>query len=59
VIVPVEIRELIIKTNIVSSDEQDSALNTKQSLTALKQQVVQECLKVLKKEKIWIKNEER
>lgn len=56
---PVEIRELIIKTTIVSNDKQSDLLNTEQSLTALKQQVVQECLKALKKEKVLIKNDER
>lgn len=45
---PVEIRELVIKTEIVSSSEKAEAGITEQQLQALKQQIVQECLKQLR-----------
>jgi len=46
---PVEIRELVIKTNIVStSREQEATQLTTQSLAALKQQIMNECLKMLR-----------
>ena len=45
---PVEIRELVIKTEIVSSDEQIDGNLTDEQLYALKQQIIQECLKQLR-----------
>lgn len=46
---PVEIRELVIKTTISSQKEHESTTMDPKSLNNLKQQVVQECLKALKK----------
>jgi hypothetical protein len=45
---PVEIRELVIKTNVLSAKAQvdDAAINEK--LASLKQQVIQECIKAIK-----------
>lgn len=44
----VEIRELVIKTNIVSHPKPDAADHKLPNLQLLKQQVVAECLKVLR-----------
>lgn len=46
---PVEIRELVIKTNISAPDarREDAAMAEKMAL--LKQQIVQECIKTLKR----------
>lgn len=45
---PVEIRELVIKTDIVSSDNHTEQALTDEQLQALKQQIIQECLKQLR-----------
>lgn len=45
---PVEIRELVIKTEIVSRDEQVEGSLSDEQLHALKQQILQECLKQLR-----------
>jgi len=46
---PVEIRELVIKTNIVSAaKEQETTQLTTQSLALLKQQIMSECMKMLR-----------
>lgn len=45
---PVEIRELVIRTTIVSPQGAKSDMLKPQDLAALKQQIVQECLRVLK-----------
>ncbi len=46
---PVEIRELVIKTNIISTaKEQDATQLSTQSLAVLKQQIMNECMKMLK-----------
>ena len=45
---PVEIRELTIKTTITSDREEQQEAFDYKHLRFLKQQVVQECLKVLK-----------
>ncbi|GAB3408093.1 DUF5908 family protein [Massilia agilis] len=44
---PVEIRELVIQTNIVSPARTQEAPGSDQ-LALLKQQIVQECLKAIK-----------
>lgn len=49
---PVEIRELVIKTEIFSSREKVEANLTSKQLSALKQQIVQECLKSMKEQSI-------
>ncbi len=48
---PVEIRELVIKTEIYSVKEKNEGLTLKQ-LSTLKQQIVQECLKTMKEQSI-------
>lgn len=46
---PVEIRELVIKTTIVSAArEQETSQLAAQNLTLLKQQIMNECLKALR-----------
>jgi Family of unknown function (DUF5908) len=45
---PVEIRELVIKTHIVSRLDANAAVPRAEDLQQLKQQIVQECLKALK-----------
>lgn len=45
---PVEIRELVIKTEIVSETTQSEGVLSEEQLQALKQQLVQECLKQLR-----------
>lgn len=55
---PVEIRELVIKTNIVAGEQQSDSVS-KQHIAMLKQQVVQECLKALKREKALLNDDER
>ena len=47
---PVEIRELTIKTTITSDKEDEKMSLDYKGLRFLKQQVIQECLKVLKNE---------
>lgn len=44
----VEIRELVVKTNIVSRSELKRENLNVQKLLVLKKQIVQECLKALK-----------
>lgn len=44
----VEIRELVIKTNIVSRNEPERAPIPVEQLLMLKKQIVQECLKALR-----------
>lgn len=45
---PVEIRELIIKTTIESSAKKSADTIDESKLKELRQQIVQECLKTLK-----------
>ncbi|QMV15970.1 DUF5908 family protein [Vibrio spartinae] len=45
---PVEIRELVIKTEIQSQPESKQDTLNEQQLNALKQQIIQECLKQLR-----------
>ncbi len=45
---PVEIRELVIKTNIASSRDREAETLSSEKLSQLKQQILQECLKELK-----------
>jgi hypothetical protein len=45
---PVEIRELVIKTEIQSQPQTQQGVMDEQQLKALKQQIVQECLKQLR-----------
>jgi hypothetical protein len=45
---PVEIRELVIKTNITSSRDRDKETLSPEKLNLLKQQIMQECLRELK-----------
>ena len=45
---PVEIRELVIKTSITSTAARGDEPVTTEKLQLLKQQIVQECIKVLK-----------
>lgn len=45
---PVEIRELVIRTNITSSNTRGESVLETEKLVQLKQQIVQECIKVLK-----------
>ncbi|WP_248798705.1 DUF5908 family protein [Pseudomonas sp. MWU13-2105] len=45
---PVEIRELVIRTAIVSRDERESELLNSEKITLLKKSIVQECLRALK-----------
>jgi len=44
---PVEIRELIIKTNVISNSHHAPAQLRQEELQALKKQIMEECLKVL------------
>lgn len=46
---PVEIRELVIKTAIQSQPEPTQTLLDPQQLQALKQQVIQACLRQIRK----------
>lgn len=45
---PVEIRELVIKTNISSRNEPEKETLNPEKLSQLKQQIMQECLRALK-----------
>ncbi|MCA2997708.1 MAG: hypothetical protein ING75_03810 [Rhodocyclaceae bacterium] len=45
---PVEIRELIIKTTVIDPKARTEEMAVNEKLTAFKQQVVQECIKVMK-----------
>lgn len=48
----VEIRELVIKTNIVSSNDLAREKLQTDTIALLKKQIVQECLKVLQEKTI-------
>ncbi|MFN6323057.1 MAG: DUF5908 family protein [Burkholderiales bacterium] len=45
---PVEIRELVIKTNIVSARTREEEILTTEKMLLWKQQIIQECIKALK-----------
>jgi len=45
---PVEIRELVIRTTLVSPQPNSNDDMTSNDLLVLKQQIIQECLKTLK-----------
>ena len=45
---PVEIRELVIKTNIVTPAGRNEEPVSAEKLSLLKQQVIRECIKALK-----------
>lgn len=45
---PVEIRELVIKTNIVSANAREEDVLATEKMLLWKQQIIQECIKAVK-----------